>query len=205
MVDPPPGWPAMGRFNRRVRALLETPLTLTDDGGITSALLQFDPEAATEWRSFHDKIERQLRPGGPLSDIKDAASKVADNIARVAALLHVFEDSPTTSVTIESVRAAHRIVAWHIRESRRFLGSFSPPEALAKAVLLEDWMVAYCKSNGVTSLTTTNIGQNAPLAVRRKKEFDPILNTLSEHHRCRLDQDGLTRRITINPALVEGE
>ena len=138
-------------------------------------------------------------------DIKDAASKVADNIARVAALLHVFEDSPTTSVTIESVRAAHRIVAWHIRESRRFLGSFSPPEALAKAMVLEGWMVAYCKSNGVTSLTTTVIGQKAPHAVRRKKEFDPILNTLSEHHRCRLDQDGLTRRVTINPALVEGE
>ena len=203
MTDPPDGWPALTQFNRHIRKLLETPLPLHEEGHLTPPVLRLSLNAGREWRDFHDKIEYQLRPGEPLSDIKDAASKLADNMARVAALLHVFGDEWISPVTVENVRAAIAIVSWHIGESRRLLGTFSLPEDIRQAVRLEDWMLTRCRNSGVNSVPTCDIAQYGPAGLRRKDENAPALAKLAEHNRNRICTEGRRKFVQVNPSLLE--
>ena len=202
MTDPPSGWPALTRFNKRIRELLETPLPLSDEGRLTPSSLKFDPDASREWRDFYNETEHQLRPGESLHEIRDAASKLADNMARIAALLHVFEDAAVPQVTVTSVRAAIAIVSWHIEESRRFLGSLSLPEEIRLALQLEEWIVARCRTQGTESLSTRYIQQSGPASLRRKSDLDPVLQRLVEHKRCWISDDGRQRLIQIHPSLL---
>jgi len=59
---------------------------------LTPLMLTLTPEAKMAWIAYHDAVEAQLAIGGELFEIKDVASKSADNATRLAALFHVFED-----------------------------------------------------------------------------------------------------------------
>ncbi len=63
-----------------------------------------------------------LTSGNELYDVRDVASKSADNAARLAALFHVFTHSADGSIDADSFESASSIVAWHLNESRRFFG-----------------------------------------------------------------------------------
>ncbi|MCV5869670.1 YfjI family protein, partial [Escherichia coli] len=67
------------------------------------------------WIEFYNQVESEMRMIGLLYDFKDYASKMAENMARLAALLHYFSgDGGDISVT--AVKAAVEIVAWYIEE-----------------------------------------------------------------------------------------
>jgi putative DNA primase/helicase len=202
MTDPPDNWPALSAFDLRVRELLNMPHKLIPKGGIELFLLRFTPKAQSEWRNCHDKVELQLKPGQPLNEIKDVASKAADNIARMATLMHVFQYGPNGAVGHESVAAAFHIVSWHINEARRFLGEFSLPEKFSKAVLLDDWLGQRCRNEGISEIHKREISQYGPNAVRLKKELDDALQVLEELHRVQLIKDGKRHFIKLNPALL---
>ena len=67
------------------------PAPLNIDGCLEPALLKFSPEAKTLWIEFYNTIESMLVSGNELYDVRDVASKSADNAARLAALFHVFK------------------------------------------------------------------------------------------------------------------
>ena len=203
MTDPPKSWPALSAFNLRIRELLNMGHRLTDKGGIDPFLMELNPDARAQWRECHDAIEIQLRPGEPLSEIKDVASKAADNVARLAALIHIFCYGPNGAVGPESISTAFQVVSWHINETRRFLGEFSLPEELAKAALLDDWLRQRCLSQGISEIGKREVSQYGPNALRRKQELDEALKVLEEHHRIKLDYNGHIEVIKLNPALLE--
>jgi len=203
MADAPDNWPGLSAFDLRVRELLNTPLQFTHEGGIKPFLLNLNPEAARVWRRCHDDVELQLSPGQPLSEIKDAASKVADNVARMATLMHVFQYGPNGAVGPESVSAAFDVVSWHINETKRFLGEFSLPEPLSKAAVLDDWLLQRCRSKQITKISKREIGQCGPNALRRRKELDEALKTLEELDRIRLEKSGPTLVVRLHPNLLE--
>ena len=64
---------------------------ITDDGALSPAPMSLAPDAKAAWIAFHDTIERELASGGELFDVRDVASKSADNAARLAALFQIFE------------------------------------------------------------------------------------------------------------------
>jgi hypothetical protein len=59
--------------------------------------LEFQADAAEEWRYFCNRVETQLVSGGYLSDIPDFASKIAENVVRIAGVFHAIEASPGLS------------------------------------------------------------------------------------------------------------
>ena len=54
-------------------------------------MLPLTPEAKAAWVKYHNEIESLLASGGELYDVRDVASKSADNAARLAALFQIFE------------------------------------------------------------------------------------------------------------------
>ncbi|SFN03308.1 YfjI family protein [Nitrosomonas communis] len=89
-TEPPTNWPSLTAFNKRLNEILSIPPSMSDDGGLEPVTLTFSPEAKAAWVRYYNAIEKELANGGELYDVRDVASKSADNAARLAAIFHVF-------------------------------------------------------------------------------------------------------------------
>ena len=89
--DAPTDWPRLSAFHQRVAELLEQPAPIDEHGSLSPVILPLDPNAKRVWIRFHDDVEHQLCTGGKLADVRDVASKAADNASRLAALFHAVE------------------------------------------------------------------------------------------------------------------
>lgn len=200
--EAPEQWPHLDTFNRRLAVILNQPVAVDDDGALCPQLLSLTPDAKTAWITFHDAIERELRSGGELYDVRDVASKAADNAARLAALLQVFELGMDGPIDTDAVESATRIVAWHLNESRRFFGQLALPAELANAARLDAWLIAYCRRERTHFVPTKAVQQFGPTGLREKAVIDVVVHELAELGRARLVQDGRRRSIAVNPALL---
>ncbi len=99
-------------------------------------ILDLSPEATAAWICFHDEVERELRPGGDLTDTCDVSSKAADNAARLAALSHIRARAKRRD-SCSTYSGAWRIITWHLYEARRFLGELVLPRPVSNAAKLD--------------------------------------------------------------------
>lgn len=202
--DPPEHWPHLAVFNRRVTAILEQPATLAEDGSLTPTVLTMHPAAKHAWVDFHDQIEGELSSGGELHDVRDVASKAADNVARLAALFHVFDSTnssnSSSNISVAQIDAARRIIAWHLNESRRFFGELALPPDLADAAKLDSWLVRYCHERKTAFIPKNVVRQSGPM--RDKSRLDAAIGELADLDRIRLRKEGKRSFIELNPALL---
>lgn len=149
-TEAPANWSALAAFNQRIAAILEQPAPIDENGVLNPSTLMLTPEAKTAWIAFHDAIESELISGGELYDVRDVASKTADNAVRLAALFHIFEGTGE-AISVETFESASRIAAWHLSEARRFFGELALPVELADAARLDSWLLDYCRRKKRTS------------------------------------------------------
>jgi putative DNA primase/helicase len=153
-TDPPTNWPHTSNFNKRIAEILSNPVAMDDEGGLIPNLLTFTPNAKAAWIKFHDDIESELTSSGEFYNVRDVASKSADNAARMAALFQVFEYGlNSTDIELHCFEAASRIVAWHLNESRRFFSELALPRELADAMLLDRWAITKLSNTFIQQLT----------------------------------------------------
>lgn len=202
--EPPTGWPSVTAFNRRITAILENPIPMNDHGALCPPVMLLSSDAKRAWIAFHDAIEVELRNGGELYDVRDVASKIADNAVRLAALFQIFEHGMGGSVSAECFESASRIAAWHLSESRRFFGELALPQELAIAAKLDTWAIEYCRRERVQSVSTRTIQQFGPSCLRDKLALEKAARELEELDRVRIVQDGKKKSIAVNPALLTG-
>ncbi len=200
-TEAPANWPALASFNNRLTAILNRPAPIDDDGALTPAMLTLAPDAKAAWVAFHDAIESELSNGRELYDVRDVASKTADNAARLAALFHTFNGN-IGPVDVDAMESAARIAAWHLNESRRFLGELAMPAELANPARLESWLLDYCRREHTDSVSTRDVQQFGPGGLRDKAVFLEAVKELAELGRARLVQDGKKKRVQVNPALL---
>lgn len=95
-------------FGARIAEILTQNLALIRNPEFKRDVLEFSPEASARWLWIFNYIEGEIRPGGRYGEANDHASKLADNIARTAALLHYFEkfDGP---ISLDTLNAAAQI------------------------------------------------------------------------------------------------
>ncbi|MCK9638029.1 MAG: DUF3987 domain-containing protein [Methylobacter tundripaludum] len=198
-TEPPETWPKLARFNQRITEILNTAPPI-NDGKLEPAMLTLTPAAKQAWIAFHDALEAELRSGGELYDVRDVASKTADNAARLAALFHVFTHGMGGAVDVDCFEGASRIAAWHLSESRRFFGELVLPVELANATRLDTWLVDYGKRERTHIIPRREAQRFGP--VRDKDALKQALQELDELGRVRLLMEGRRKDILINPALL---
>lgn len=198
-TEPPADYPNLTIYKKRISAILDMPLPFDSEGGLSPQLMCFTPEAKKAWVHFHDAIESQLGNGGELFDVRDVASKAADNVARIAALFQVFEHG-VGEIGADMVVRASRLVAWHLNESRRFFGEIALPRELADAVRLERWCLDKAKERGSCTVHKRESQQRSP--VRDRKRLDAAIAELESLDRMRLIPDGKKVLLQINPLLL---
>jgi putative DNA primase/helicase len=197
--DGPSTWPHLATFHRRIAAILELPAPIDEDGALTPAMLVLTPEAKAAWVEYHNAIESELASGGELHEVRDVASKSADNAARLAALFQMFEGAGG-AIGAEAFEGASRITAWHLNEARRFFGELALPAELADAARLDRWLIEHCQRERTHLVPTREAQRLGP--VRDKERLATGLRELEELDHVRVVQEGRRRTIKVNPALV---
>jgi putative DNA primase/helicase len=200
-TEAPPNWPHLAAFHRRIAALLNQPVPMDDDGALSPALLTLTPDAKAAWVQFHDAIEGELISGGELYDVRDVASKCADNAARFAALFHVFA-GVGGAVGADAFESASRIAAWHLNEARRFFGELALPAELANAMRLDNWLIDYCRRERTHLVPIAKLQQGGPNGLRDKATIATAMRELEEAGRAWLVQEGRRRYVRVNPAVL---
>ena len=201
--DPPDGWHALDEFERRITSILDAPVPINDDGDLTPVMLTLDADAKAAWVAFHDAIEAEMADGGELREVRDVASKTADNAARLAALLQVFEHGlHGGAIGLDAFERASKITAWHLSESRRFFGELALPPELAAAARLDGWLLDYCRREQASEISTRDAQRLGPL--RTSEALSAALAVLAELDRARIVTEGRRKTIKINPALQGG-
>jgi putative DNA primase/helicase len=199
-TEPPANWPHLAAFHRRIAAILNQPAPIDEDGTLTPAMLSLAPDAKAAWVEYHDAIESELASGGELYDVRDVASKSADNAARLAALFQQFEHGMGGAIGLDSFERASRITAWHLSEARRFFGELALPAELADAARLDSWLIEYCKRERTHLVGKSVALQYGPL--RKKDSLDAAIRELAELDRLQVRKDGKRAMLAINHALL---
>jgi putative DNA primase/helicase len=178
---------------------------IVEDGELRPELMVMSDEAKAEWILFHDQIEASLRCGGELHDVRDVASKAADNIARLAALFYYFcreSRKCRDALPKEYITMAGSLVAWHLHEARRFFGELALPLELVNAAKLDSWLVGYCKREGTHMVPTRTVQRLGPNGVRDRAALDAALRELEELARVSVRQEARQKLIHVNPRLL---
>lgn len=198
-AEAPASWPNLALYHSRITEILNQPAPICDDGTLAPAMMNMLPDAKSSWIEYHDEIESMLARGGELFDVRDVASKSADNVARLAALFQHYAGGMT--IGKDSMDRAISISAWHLSEARRFFGAFSLPVETADASRLDSWLIEYCRQSGTGLVGKRHVRQFGP--VRDGSRLDAAIAELAEHNRLKLVKDGKTLSVHLNPSLLE--
>jgi putative DNA primase/helicase len=197
--DGPIGWPNLTAFERRVTEILQQPIPMGEDDVLAPPMLLLSAEAKMAWIEFHNEIESALSRDGELYDVRDVASKSADNAVRLAALFHIFQ-AGEGAISVSTFEGASCIAAWHLHEARRFFGELTLPADVTDAARLDGWLVARCKQNCTDSIGKNYARQHGP--IRDGLRFNAAITALDTLDRLRVVKDGKQLVIQLNPALL---
>ena len=201
-TEAPKNWPALSKYNKRVSEILANPAPIDGDGALCPTVLTLTPEAKAAWIEYNNAIESELRSGGELYDVRDVASKSADDAVRLAALFHLFDHGNVGAIGIDAFEGASRITAWHLNESRRFFGELALPAELADAARLDRWMIEYCQRESTHLVPIAKLQQGGPSGLRSKASIDGAMRELQDAGRAKWIQNGKRKIIAVNPALL---
>ena len=197
--DAPIEWPKLAAYKERIEGILGERVTIAEDGSLAPTQISLSADARAVWVAYHDEVEQQLGAGGDLADVRDVASKSADNAARLAALFQIFEYGGESSISRESMLAGCRVARWYLRESLRFFGELAVPTEVADAIRVIQWGVAIERTQkGV--LSTRELQRQGP--VRDKMRLQAALRELQDVSQIRLRTEGKRKLVDINPALI---
>ena len=199
-------------FNRRVAELMgKLEGHITEDRRLKRNVLTLSDAALTKWIEYHDDVDKERRTGGRFEFIRSEAARAAENAARIAANLHVYEKGETGEISEEHMKAGCALAAWYLSESKRFIYRHEMPPQFRLAAEISPRIAAFCRKNKAAgnkdweAITIRQVLSScSPAEVKTEKDLKPIVVELMDSGHI-LDYDNESRypRLIINPDLVK--
>ena len=187
-------WKSLDAFSARTEELLDLARVEMDLDEVSRRVIRFSNEAKIYYLAVSNSIEQEIRVGGRFEGLNDLASKLAENIGRVAALLHCFEfgfDSDISSDTL------HEAIGICFQCSDDFSRLFRIlPEFVRDAEKLSQW---FGQLNNVRYVKKNRILQIGPGCVRKKSKLDAALEYLALNRHLQVVQYKKTQCIDLFP------
>lgn len=150
-------------------------------------VIKFSEEAERYWIDLYNQIESELRVGGRYEHARDHASKLAENVARIAALLSYFEQKGSYDITLGILMDAEKIALYF---SDHFLRCFnSPPEYIRDIIALQDYLQSL-REGGYRYIRKNKILQSGPSRLRKKSILDQTLDNVAQDNTVRVGVAG---------------
>ncbi|MBI3129505.1 MAG: DUF3987 domain-containing protein [Candidatus Tectomicrobia bacterium] len=197
-------------YARGLRALLDTPSVIGEDGEPVPVVFEFSDDAFSEWREFSAATERELREDGEYAQITDWAGKLPGAAARIAGLLHCVQHAGAvsfpTAISRDTVQSALEIAAILSKHALAAFGLMGADPAIEGAKRVWRWI----KTSRVKSFTARECFQALKGTFGRMGELQPALAVLVERayiaeaprEKCNVPGRP-SKTYTVNPALTE--
>lgn len=161
--------PALIQCSARLGDLLRRPLPLTEGerNELDPPKLRLSAAAAGLWRTVHDTIEKEMKPGARYATSKPWASKSAEQCLRIAGVLTLIENPHASVIEADVVERAAELALWHLNEAARLAGTAELPPDIRNAEALLDW----CHDTGRALLHSRDALRLGPARVRDAAAF----------------------------------
>ncbi len=167
-------WASTDRFNEECRQFL---LASVGENGkpVGQTALKFDAQAQELLIQERQRINLMKASGGTLYNHQELCAKAADNIARIAAIIHVF-DKCEGDISSHSLAKAIEIFAWFANEQIRVLTPTpQPPQELCDAHLLLQWLANYVRTHNLLGVQKNHLLKFGPRAIRAAPRLNAAL------------------------------
>lgn len=197
----------MEEWTRRITQLLRENHPLESPPAAPQTL-QFSPIAAEEWTAFAQRTETFQQKGEMFFDIPDAASKMAENAARISALFHCL-GSDTLEIGHDSVVAATWVCDFYLREFHAIFKEKENDDDELHAQNITEWLHARCEIDGRKPyISVRKILQLGP-SPRNVNARDRALDLMAQKGMVRIVRKRSQINLWLNPSkfkvdLVEG-
>lgn len=177
--DPPNDLVALVAFQARVKDVLATKMPLhpgTRD--LAPRDLPLSPEAKAMLIEFYNHTETEQGPGGTFADIRGFASKAAEQAARIAGVMTLWEDLDAEEVPGSAMANAVELVRYYLSEALRLCGEPEVTLELSRAVKLRDWLR---DEWSYSDIAQPEVLKRGPKCVRDVKTAARTLDILCEY------------------------
>lgn len=181
----------------RLASLTQDNLVLTETPDTPREVLEFNEQGAACWVQVANEIQRQMATGGYFEVCPDHGSKLAENVARIAALIHLFEGY-NGGIAPETVQMATDLCLYYSGHFRQVF--MPPPQEEQDASRLNEWFNELRQFN-CRFIRYNEVRQRAPRPLRDKKRLKAALDVLMPQQQLGVFTDGRTRYIDLMPWL----
>lgn len=175
--------PCREAFNRRVLDFLERNLQATSVPDFKRTPLRFSENAGRIWLSYSAQLKFDGRPGGRFELAPEHAIRLAENVARVAALLHCFEDNQGDI----NEDALYTAMALCEGASRCFMSRMVPQISdELDATFLDDWLTRNRRQKSPVPqryIPRAELRRYAPNRMRDNAILNPLIDILTQRGR----------------------
>lgn len=138
-------------------------------------LKKFAEEAHPLYVSVYNEIEFNMRPGGLYENATDHASKLMENIARVAGIIHVINNEKG-DISYNTLNNAIQICIFFSKEYIRVFDY--KPQHIVNAMILNDWLTKNIRCKDQRFTTKRYIQQLAYPQLRKPSQLRDALEFL---------------------------
>ena len=183
---------ALEAFGQRLGEILDTPMPMDEDTrGLQPRILGLATDARALLAGFADAIEAAQAPGGDLAHITGAASKAAEQAARVAGVLTLWGDLAAEAVEAKTMADAITLAQFYLTEASRLASAATVSAEIDKAETLRRWLLESWPHPEVLVRDVVRLGPNA---LRESPKARASLGILEKHGwLVRLDAGTLVR------------
>lgn len=170
---------ALAGFAEGLRDILDTPLPMDPETReLQPRVLGLAPEARALLVDFADAIEVAQAPGGDLAHITGAASKAAEQAARIAGVLTLWRDLDATEVQPDDMADGIALAQFYLSEASRLASAATVSAEIDKAEKLRIWLLNVWTEPDVLVRDVVRLGPN-PL--RESPKAWAALDILEKH------------------------
>jgi hypothetical protein len=170
---------ALAAFGARLREILEEPLPMDPETReLRPRLLPLSAKARELLIRFADAIELAQAPGGDLAHVTAAASKGAEQAARLAGALTLWRDLNAEAVDIDAMANGIELAQFYLSEAARLASAATVSGEVDRAERLRRWLMETWPHAEITSAEVVNKGPNA---LRESPKAHAALRLLEAH------------------------
>jgi hypothetical protein len=169
----------LAAFGRRLREILETPLPTDEETReLRPRTLPLSAGARELLARFADAVEAAQAPGGDLAHVTAAASKAAEQAARLAGVLCLWRDLNAAEVSPADMADGITLAQYYLGEAARLADAATVSAEIDRAERLRRWLLKSWPHPEITSAEVVNKGPNA---LRESPKAHTALRILEAH------------------------
>lgn len=189
---------ASDEFKARITEILIS--THIADGPPNAYVMEFEPAAYKPWIDYFNQTEWAQAPGGQLCDVAEAASKSAEQAARISAILQYFEHGPSPINVLNAQRGVEIARAYLVEHKEMFGDKPEIEQDESDAGTLQRWLTKQClRYGGMSRFRRNEILKLGPATLRGKARSEAALVWMVRDGRVRLEFTNKTTFVHLNP------